>query len=204
MNVHVVSPASVRTAGEIGISLLGTPLNNSMLASVKGRSSKTHPLPSLGAVYRKRSSLDRDWRLSTNRYLDKAGFDSSPTLRLAYLPISWIDDDEMRNSSAEAWRVWDVGTVVEETRAGDSDLDEATSNFWELDENNRWRIFLAPDLGFLGLGEDIIDGNVEDKGWWTRVSGVLLFKVPLLQIKTLTSMVSKSFCLVIHRARRRG
>jgi hypothetical protein len=104
MNVHVVSPASVPTAGEIGISLLGTPLNNGMLASeyAKGRSSKTHPLPSLGAVYRKRSSLDRDWRLSTNRYLDKAGFDSSPALRLAYLPISWTDGDEIGNSPAEA------------------------------------------------------------------------------------------------------
>ena len=176
MNVHVVSPASVCTAGEIDISLLGTPLNNGMLASAKGRSSKTHPLPSLGAVYRKRSSLE-DWRLSTNRYLDKAGFDSSPALRLAYLPISRIDGDEMRIPPAEAWCVWDVGTVVEDvegTRAEDSDLDEATSDFWELDENNRWRNFLALDLGFLDSGEDIIDGNVEDKSWWTRVSGVLM------------------------------
>ena len=102
MNVHVILPASVPTAEEIGISLLGTPLNNDMLASAKGRSSKTHPPPSLGAVYRKRSSLDRDWRLSTNRYLDKADFDSSPTLRLAYLPISWTDGDDMSNSPAEA------------------------------------------------------------------------------------------------------
>ena len=76
MNAHIVSPASVPTAGEIGISVLESPLNNAMLAFTKGKleSSKTYPLPALGAVYRKRSSPDQDRRLSTIRYLDEANW----------------------------------------------------------------------------------------------------------------------------------
>ena len=85
-----------------------------------------------------------------------------------YLRISWTDADELRNSPAEPWHVWEEETAIEETTAGGSDLDD----FWELDEINRRRNFLAPslattDLDFLGSGKDI-DGNVE-----ARVSGVL-------------------------------
>ena len=71
-SAHIVSPASVPTAAEIGISVLESPLNNAMLAFTKGKSSITYPLLSLGAVYRKGSSPDRDGRLSTIRYLDEA------------------------------------------------------------------------------------------------------------------------------------
>ena len=80
-----------------------------------------------------------------------------------YLRISWTDADELRNSPAEPWRVWEEETVVVETRAwvGDSDLDEDTSDFWELDEINRRRNLVTADLDFLGSGEDI-DDNVEE------------------------------------------
>ena len=46
-----------------------------------------------------------------------------------YLRISWTDADELRNSLAEPWHVWEEEAVVEETRVGDSDLDEDTSEF---------------------------------------------------------------------------
>ena len=72
---------SVATAGEIGISSLGSPLNNGMLASARGKSLKTYLLPSLEAVYLKRSSLDLDRRLSTIEYLDEASFSSESSLR---------------------------------------------------------------------------------------------------------------------------
>ena len=89
---------------------------------------------------------------------------------MVYLPISWTNADNLRNSSAEAWRVWEGGTIVEGTE--DSDLDEDTSDLWKLDDrggNNRWKIFLVPSLitvrlDFLGSGEDIIDGNVDEVG----------------------------------------
>ena len=49
--------------------------------------------------------------------------------QLVYLHISWTDADELRNSLAESWHVWEEEAVVEETRVGDSDLDEDTSKF---------------------------------------------------------------------------
>ena len=90
----VISPVSVATAGEIGISSLGSPLNNGMLASTRGKSLKTYLLPSLDAVHQKGSSLD----------LDEASFssESSPALRSMYLPISWTDADGLRNPPSGA------------------------------------------------------------------------------------------------------
>ena len=77
---------SVATAGEIGISSVESPLNNGMLASARGKSLKTYLLPSLEAVYLKRSSLDLDRRLSTIEYLDEASFESSLRCDLCTYP----------------------------------------------------------------------------------------------------------------------
>ena len=104
---------------------------------------------------------------------------------MVYLPISWTDADDLRNSPAEVWRVWEGGTFVEGTE---------DSNLWELNDwqgNNRWKIFLVPSLitvrlDFLGSGEDIIDGNIEEVG---RVSSYI--KDNQLQTKTLTSREPK-------------
>ena len=69
--------------------------------------------------------------MSTIQYLDEANLRSvlPYNWQLVYLRISWTDADELRNSLAESWHVWEEEAVVEETRVGDSDLDEDTSEF---------------------------------------------------------------------------
>ena len=76
--------------------------------------------------------------------------------QLVNLRISWTDADELRNSPAETWHVWEEETVVEGTRVGDSDLDEDTSDFWELDGINRRRNLVTADLDFLGSGKTLM------------------------------------------------